>query len=760
MPLHKRLITGLFRYRNWCLGVTLLLTIPLIAVSQQLKFDQSIESLYSLDNPYLKDFRESRLWFGGDEILMLVWKQPGLRAPADSYNQVTNKGLEEIQKYEEQVRRIPGVIPESVQSLAGMLIPEDAGLAMRVILRIKANRDRLIDFAESFLIGKDRETVAILLKLKPESETNVSRELSYRELRKFAEQHPYNAHVVGEPIQVHEMFVYVEEDGAVLGYTTLVIVIIVLLILFKSPRWVVLPVFVVQIAIFWTRGILVLTDISLSMVSSILNSLLIIIGVATMTHLIVHYREYRTENSPKDALKLTFFHLAKPVFWTTVTTALGFLSLLSSSISPVRSFGGMVAGGTVLVVLSIYFVVPGVILLGKGADPKPNPGQSQLVMFMSAAARFVSKYPRYILCTLLTIMGICGYGMTLMKVETDFSKNFRDTSAIVKALDFVENNLGGAGNWEINFEAPNPLTSEFIERVDRVTEKLRNMQVEGTEISPITKIVTISDGLNFIPKLPLLPRDPEGKLNLVNNFQPEFEATLYARKYERMRIIIRGWERLPSDVKIRTIEKSISIAREELEDVRATGLYVLLSYLIESLLEDQIISFVIAASTIFLIMSIAFKNPLIGLISLLPNVFPLMILLGIMGWTGMLVNIGTAMIASVSLGLTIDSSIHYLNAYTNMRRAGYSHLQSVENAHGRVGVALLLANLALVLGFLVLVLSNFIPLVVFGVLVSLAMVGGLIGNLVLLPAALSLFPARWLGCSQVPDRDVDNYEKL
>jgi len=127
-------------------------------------------------------------------------------------------------------------------------------------------------------------------------------------------------------------------------------------------------------------------------------------------------------------------------------------------------------------------------------------------------------------------------------------------------------------------------------------------------------------------------------------------------------------------------------------------------------------------------------------VMLVPNTFPILIVIGGMGWVGVPVNIGTAMIASVSMGLTVDSSIHYLVGYRRARSAGLDHYAAIHHTHAGVGKALVFASVALVLGFTVLSLSNFIPLIYFGVLVSVAMLGGLLGDLVLLPLLLYWVP--------------------
>jgi predicted RND superfamily exporter protein len=164
-------------------------------------------------------------------------------------------------------------------------------------------------------------------------------------------------------------------------------------------------------------------------------------------------------------------------------------------------------------------------------------------------------------------------------------------------------------------------------------------------------------------------------------------------------------------------------------------MFVLLTVLIESLLRDQLISFLLTTVGMWAMMTIAFRSWRVGLVSLAPNVFPIVVLIGGMGWLGLPINIGTAMIASVSMGLTIDSSIHYIAGYRRARQNMHGS-DALRQTHEDVGLAMVLSTFALMVGFSVLTLSDFIPLVYFGILVSAAMLGGLIGNLTFFPLLL------------------------
>ena len=170
-----------------------------------------------------------------------------------------------------------------------------------------------------------------------------------------------------------------------------------------------------------------------------------------------------------------------------------------------------------------------------------------------------------------------------------------------------------------------------------------------------------------------------------------------------------------------------------------TGLYVLLTNLIESMLRDQWITFVAATLGVAAVLLIAFRSLKLTLIALVPNVLPIVVVMGLLGWLGLKINLGAVMISAVSMGLSVDSSIHYLAAFRRACRGGKSVAEALDEVQQQVGRAMVFSTIALVIGFLVLCISEFMPTVYFGALVGLAMLGGMAGNLIVLPLLLSWF---------------------
>ncbi|MFT5091305.1 MAG: putative RND superfamily exporter protein [Porticoccaceae bacterium] len=776
----EKTAAGVIHWRLAILAVAVVLTFLAWPIAARLSFDESIESLYADDDPHFAAFARSKSHFGGDEFAIVAWEETNLFSEDSTSVSPDSRGR--IEALSKKLSAIPGVESGSAQHAVGALA-------------FPYKRDQVTKLIEGVLIGADHKTTAVVVRLLPESSAPVSRAETVARIRQLARTHQPAAYVVGEPVQIHDMFRYVEEDGHELFQFSLVLLACVLFTLFRTMRWVVLPIVVVVFTIRWTEAILVLAGAQLSMVSSMMNSLVTIVGVATSTHLAMRFREYARTMERRPALVRAVAELVPPIFWTCATTAVGFASLLSSSITPVRSFGLMMALATLLIFIVVVLIAPGGMarwfhrtdglrrdstrvnswLHMIAGDPIPAPAERHLVSVLQGVSQFVERRPGLVTATALSIVLLATIGMTRLRVETDFSRNFREESELVQSLNFVETRLGGAGTWEVNFPAPTPLTEEFLATVRDLAAELRASllapsQERGAATGRLTKVVSLTDGLDLVPKeigVGFLSKSLslDERLGLLSNMQGEVVSGLYDPKNGRMRIALRGLERQKSEAKLKLIAEVDEIAREVLQfsprqpdveqaaihdsqpqptteaafssqSVETTGMFVLLTFLIESLLRDQLISFGIAAVGIGAMMAIAFRSLTIGLIALVPNVFPIVLVLGTMGWVGVPINIASAMIASVSMGLTVDNSVHYLSAYHRVRRSGASVHEAIARTQTQVGRSLVFANVALIAGLSVLTMSQFIPLVYFGILVSVAMLGGLAGNLFLLPLML------------------------
>ena len=729
------------------LAAALLITAVAFPISRQLDFDQTIESFFPPQHPDILQLQQTRKDFGGDEFVIVAWKEPELlQENSDGgYAELNPAATANIRQLSQRLSALPGVDGPRTRDLHKLLNSS---------LRNRNSRAAMLQIFQGLLIGPDQQTTAIILQLLPPEQSGITRAAAIQGIRNAARLSGLNPFVAGEPVQVQEMFDLVERDGQTLYLASLGVLAIMLLLIFRSLRWVAAPLLIVIGSVLCTRAALVLAGARLSMVSSMLNSMVTIIAIGTSTHIIVHYRELRSTRSlsPSAACRETFRELWQPVFWTVVTIAVGFAALLVSQIVPVRSFAIMMTLGTLMTLLLTLLVMPAALAAGQNI---PVPGRVALEDHLDRAlgriAQIIVHHPRRTTLACCLLLAVTAPGLLLMQVETDFSRNFRESSPVLQALRFVESTLGPAGTWDVSFDVPAPLTPLFLDRIDELTAKLRSLAENGLPL----EVVSLTDALNVPPRLGSAVK----RLELIRRRQPDLVNSFHNTRNRRMRIVLRSPEQQTTDLKLeqirqvrtvvaahfRNLEQELNAASTDTAEAQqtrppnwlaresATGLFVLMARIIDSLLADQFRSFLWASLGTMLCTTIAFRSLKIGLISLVPNIFPIAIVTGLLGLLQVPVNIGTAMIASVSMGFTC--SIHYIAVFRKaLPEAGLA--AALEKAQAGVGKAVVLAHIALVAGFLVLTASEFIPLVYFGALLSLSMVGGLVSDLVMLPLLL------------------------
>ena len=721
LPANGRFVDFLVKWHPLLLGLAVLATIISIGPSRKLDFDQSIESLYSAKDVHLQEYAESKAWFGGDEFVFVAYTDPDL---------FSSEGQTRIDELAEKLSAVPGVVAGSVQSLS-------RNLALVNLPFFKNKRPTVIEFCRGVLLGADDKTTAVALRLEEHHEAKIPREETLNLIKKIAAELPFTTYVVGEPVLVHDMFRYAEEDGEWMGWAASVLLILVILFFLRSLRAIILPFIIVQMAIIWTKAVLYQSGMQLSMVSSILGSLVTIIGVSTVVYMSLYYRKLRETMDREHAFRQTVGVIGMDLFWVCLTTAAGFGAQLSSHLHPVRSFGLTMVIGSIFVLVAMLFVLPAGFLIGSERHVPPKPvGDRQVHKSLEGLAHWVLHHPRTIWLGCAAVLIVCGLGLSRLRIETDFSKNFRASSPVVQGLNFLETKLGGAGAWEVNFPAPNTLIEDHLEKVRRLAQQLR--EIPGENGPALTKVVAATDGLDMIPSVPLISTTYEAKAKYLSRVQPEFLPSLYNPDKGRMRIMLRAYERQSSESKQALIDRVAEISRAEFPENKVTGLFVLLTFLIDSLLRDQMTDLMLGAFSLITIMTIAYRSLWMGIIALVPNLIPILLLLGGMGWLNVPVNIGTAMISSDTVGLTIHDSIFYISAYLRLRRSGLDFETALYHVQSETRQPLLYSNLALVLGFLVLATSHFVPLIYFGVMVSVAIAGGLAVNLLLLPLFLQL----------------------
>ncbi|RMF94255.1 MAG: hypothetical protein D6741_12775, partial [Planctomycetota bacterium] len=313
--------------RAWLLVFGLSLMAAAAVPASRLEFDRRIENMFSKDDPLVIGFERLKRTFEGNAVVPAVYRDAAIFAPDGA-------GMRRLQSLVERLRKVPGVrdVWSIDQPIGTQIVSPDDPVAKRV---------RAL-FA-GYTHGSDGETVAVLVVLHPQETAPVPWETSIAAIKDVMRTMP-DGMVAGEPVMVAEGFRYVEQDGQRLGWATSILLGLVILIAFRRLRWVVAAILVVQAASLWTKATLAILDVPISLVSSMLTAIVTVVGIATVVHVIVRTEAARRKgHSDAAALHSALRQLVVPVFWAIVTDAVGFLSLLVSSVGPVRDFGIMMS---------------------------------------------------------------------------------------------------------------------------------------------------------------------------------------------------------------------------------------------------------------------------------------------------------------------------------------------------------------------------------------------------------------------------------
>lgn len=760
----------------------LLVAIVLVAVSlplsSQLKMDRRLEKMLLANDPDVAGYLQLQRDFAASDVVLMIYRDEQLW---DS----SGAGIQRMQVIGDRLKEVQGV--QAVLSLAELnkvlrtlrgarwLQPENAPV---ILAKDDGLASNLRELFSGYTHREGSPYAAIACMLEPVSAKEKSRDETLRQIDLIAQEMPDGlspGELLGEPIMIHDGFDLLEADGARLGIASTLILAIVLLVLFRSIRWMVVPLLVVHWSLLVTRGLLVMLGGELSMVSSMLTAMVTVVGVATVIHILVEFQQQTKVRNSNEAMEATIRYLFKPVIWSVLTTAAGFASLTLARVGPVQDFGWIMSLAVLVTGAGTLLLVPPLALLGS-VDRQPHeiPGDHWL---RAACERVYQRAVENRLLALsvlglLTLLALVG--SSKLEVETDFIKSFREDSRLVKAYRTVEQNLGGAGVWDIVVPAPATLTQPYLNELEKLQTKLRAIEVElATEESVantdpkfvlrLSKVISVADAIktaNGDRWLGLLPAS--AKLEGMKQTMPEFMAAMLTEPdaksgLRQLRIMLRSPESTNAAAKTKLIEA----VRAEVQDFASssqwrkqfgeekpaepyiTGYYLLLAKLVNSLLADQWLCFLVATVAIGMMLWGAMGSWWHAVASLVPNLLPIVLVWGIMGWLGWRVDMGAVMIAAVSVGLSIDGSIHYLlRARREVISSGDESVPldskvrwdlQLRAAQRSTGLALTVATIALVFGFLSLVVSDFRPTETFGRLVSLTMLGGLVGNLVILP---------------------------
>jgi len=415
-----RLAAFLVDQRVWLALIAVVLTALAVRQSKHLEFSRSIDTMFDRSDPALVPYQRMTRAFGSSEVVLAAYDDPELFTPG---------GIARLRALAAELEAVPGVA--STTSLANTplgdsIIDLDRGLTA-------GWARRLVELLEGYVVGPDHRTAAVACVLEPppaaadtQRKQAVSRAGTIDSLRERMASMPAGT-VAGEPAMLRDGFAMLERDGNLLGTGSGLLAGAVLLACFRSLRWLVVPLAVVLVSLWTTRGLLAVAGLKLTMVSTMLSAMVTVVGIGTVTHVIVEYRRLRGLGTPPDAaLRSTLTRLFWPVAGAMATDVIGFGSLTASNVGPVHDFGIMTSIGAAMVLVAVGLVVPFLALAGRfDPDPRMAWGEGVLERGLDALVRRIVLHPLPILAAAAAITVVCTAGMRWLTVETDFTRNFR-----------------------------------------------------------------------------------------------------------------------------------------------------------------------------------------------------------------------------------------------------------------------------------------------------------------------------------------------
>ncbi len=628
-------------------------------------------------------------------------------------------------------------------------------------------------------VTKEHQALQIAFQLRQEQ--------LIKKVREVMAQHQDKAAMFlgGVPMIAADSIGFIRSDLLVFGTAAIIIIIAILALAFNQVSWVVIPLLVCAITGYIMVCLLGLLNWPVSVVSSNFLSLLLIITLSLNIHLVVRYRELHERNAVclvYDLVKDTMYSKFVPCVFTASTTIVAFGSLLVSGIRPVIDFGWMMCLGVLCAFLVTFILFPAMVLVIKpqviDREPKIT---TRILRFFSKALR-LPTVKVVIAFSLVSIISAAGMGH--LTVENRFIDYFKPETAISKGMHLIDQKLGGTTPLNIildapadfmsrqpssiqtqqivqtedddfddfdifdNVDAPQNLTAtgywfnqRGINLLSRIHSALENLPETGKVISLASSINAFSNlkGAGPLDNIDLGMMD---EVLSVENRRRLFAPYLSADG-NQLHINLRVFESHKGLDRNKLIDDIESMLINDFglapEQVHLSGMLVLYNNMLNSLFESQIMTLGMVFLAILVMFVLLFKNIKVALLALVPNVFTAVFVLGLMGLVGIPLDIMTITIAAISVGIAVDNSIHFMHRSREEFYLANDYPCALHNGAMSIGRAMYYTSLVITIGFMVLVFSNFVPTVYFGVLTGVAMVSALIGDLVLLPVLIRYF---------------------
>ncbi|KAA1173322.1 RND family transporter [Marinobacter salinexigens] len=601
------------------------------------------------------------------------------------------------------------------------------------------------------------------------------RDATIREVRDILQRYRNNAeiHLGGVPMIVADMIRFIENDLSTFGFGVLAFLLITLAIIFRQWRWVLVPLLCCGFTVWLMVGLLGWAKWPVTVISSNFISLLLIMTLSLTIHLIVRYREFQhdePEAKPGTILRQTVMAMIKPCFYMAITTIVAFGSLTFSGIRPVIDFGWMMTLGLTVAFLITFVIFPA--LLALLPPPRDRKVASDKVPFTDGFARFTEQHGKVVLSGSVVIAALCAVGINKLTVENSFIDYFKSSTEIHQGMITIDDRLGGTTPLDVVITDDKPPESAgiesdpfasscdpFLDECDGEEEyrdtwytyqKMRKLEEVHQYLDSLPetgKVLSINTTLDILARIN--QGEPLDALELAfvpaavpDDLRDILLTPYISEEYDQARFTIRILETIPDLRRQALLDRIHKHLTTELgydkDQVLFAGMTVMYNNMLQSLFDSQIKTIGVVFLAIMIMFLLLFRSLKLALIGMAPNLLAAGSVLGLMGWLGIPLDMMTITVAAITVGIAVDDTIHYIHRFKVEFSKDANYIATMHRCHRSIGQAMFYTSLTIISGFSILVLSNFIPTIYFGLFTGFAMFMALVGALTLLPRLIIL----------------------
>jgi uncharacterized protein len=757
-PAMKKLVLNILDHPRISVGVLLALLALSVLALTQLRFDNTPDSFFNRADPALKKYTEYKHDFGSDEYSLLVIDAPEVWTPA-FINEV--RALSDRIAAMDDVTKVTSIA--NVRHINGNEGSLDVGPFLDESLDASALAEKRKtalnhQYYRGFLISDDGSHLGILAEttLKPgEVMYKVNLTKNIRALASDPAFENLKMRIVGAPIIDADVFTIINRESAIFGTLSFLLVAAGFFYIFRSWTIAMLPLIVASLSIIVAMGVSALIDAPVGMLTAIVPSFLISVGVSSSIFLTAEiYRQYASGLEIRDAIVEGFAHSAGPSALSVLTTAGALLSFSWSEIRPVQGVGISMAAGLIASLLIGWLVIPPALNRFRLLPDAQRTARllDGRVQAMHRLSDFVTARWRPILVSLAALIVVAAFGV--MKVTTDYYYVglFKPHTDIYQSYTHVDKTLRGAASMELILDSSDA-GGESI-KDPAVLKRMRGLQDDlekkfahiGMKTYSVADVVmeigqALHNGDASAYRIPDSRAAVAESLILFESSGSDELTRLVTSDYGKARINMRmkylpDSEYQPLFREIKAEAERILAQTPQLRSIETTGVIPLWSRLTNYLAANEIRSITLSFFIVLAVMVLVFRSATLGLTMALCNLIPVALALAIMGYAGVFLDPFTLLVSAIAIGVLDDDTLHFVKTVIDHYRKKQDMAQALRDTFASTGLAVLLMSTVLVLGFVVYMLSEVQSLAKFGGMTALAIGMGAICEFIFTPAVL------------------------